>query len=60
VARRRQVLCATRVDQQYMDATQDAAAVIRRKVPLDRDEILRVADATMEVGSALFRLLPLP
>ena len=48
------------VDQQYLDETNDPSAIVGRLVPLEEGEVARVAAATLEIGSALVRLLPIP
>jgi hypothetical protein len=46
------------VDQQYLDETSDAEAILGRLVPLSVDEIRQVADAVRQLGQALIRALP--
>ncbi len=48
------------VDQQYIDETHDTSVVAGRRVPLDSREVSGVAEATMEIGTKLVRLLPPP
>jgi hypothetical protein len=48
------------VDQQYIDETRDASAVVGHRVPLDSCEVSAVAEATMEIGARLIQLLPPP
>jgi len=45
---------------QYIDETGDCDAIVGRKVALDPCEVRNVAEATMEIGVALLRLLPIP
>lgn len=48
------------VDQQYIDETGDSDAIVGRKIALDPGEVRDVAGATLEIGTALLRLLPNP
>jgi hypothetical protein len=48
------------VDQQYIDEAGDRDAVVGRKIALTPGEVCDVAEATMEIGAALLRLLPHP
>jgi hypothetical protein len=48
------------VDQQYLDETGEAAAVVGRRVPLDSAEVTAVADAVLEIGRTVVRVLPPP
>jgi hypothetical protein len=48
------------VDQAYLDQTRDLSAVVGRKVALERDEVIDVADAVLAIGRTLIAVLPLP
>lgn len=48
------------VDQSYLDQTHDREAVLGRLMPLTGDEIGAVADAVLQIGTALVAVLPPP